>query len=76
MQCGNYRDFIWKKTVMSKLVEANGEVVSSFYEVKNGDEICTYDYYSVKRLLEFAGMDVETFGSFEWKRGRRISKNC
>ena len=49
-----------RKPLCPKLVEANGEVVSSFYEVKNGDEICTYDYYSVKRLLEFAGMDVET----------------
>ena len=49
-----------RKLLCPKLVEANGEVVSSFYEVKNGDEICTYDYYSVKRLLEFAGMDVET----------------
>lgn len=49
-----------RKLLCPKLVEANGEVVSPFYEVKNGDEICTYDYYSVKRLLEFAGMDVET----------------
>lgn len=49
-----------RKLLCPKLVEANGEVVSSFYKVKNGDEICTYDYYSVKRLLEFAGMDVET----------------
>ncbi len=49
-----------RKLLCPKLVEANGEVVSSFYEVKNGDVICTYDYYSVKRLLEFAGMDVET----------------
>ena len=49
-----------RKLLCPKLVEANGEVVSSFYGVKNGDEICTYDYYSVKRLLEFAGMDVET----------------
>lgn len=49
-----------RKLLCPKLVEANGKVVSSFYEVKNGDEICTYDYYSVKRLLEFAGMDVET----------------
>ena len=49
-----------RKLLCPKLVEANGEVVSSFYEVKNGDEICTYDYYSVKGLLEFAGMDVDT----------------
>ena len=49
-----------RKLLCPKLVEANGEVVSSFYEVTNGDEICTYVYYSVKRLLEFAGMDVET----------------
>lgn len=49
-----------RKLLCPKLVEANGEMVSSFYEVKNGDEICTYDYYSVKGLLEFAGMDVDT----------------
>lgn len=49
-----------RKLLCPKLVEANGEVVSSFYEVKNGDKICTYDYYSVKGLLEFAGMDVDT----------------
>ena len=30
-----------RKLLCPKLVEANGEVVSSFYEVKNGDEICT-----------------------------------
>lgn len=49
-----------RKLLCPKLVEANGEMVSSFCEVKNGDEICTYDYYSVKGLLEFAGMDVDT----------------
>lgn len=49
-----------RKLLCPKLVEANGDMVSSFYEVKNGDEICTYDYYSVKGLLEFAGMDVDT----------------
>ena len=49
-----------RKLLCPKLVEANDEMVSSFYEVKNGDEICTYDYYSVKGLLEFAGMDVDT----------------
>lgn len=31
-----------------------------FTKSKTGDEICTYDYYSVKGLLEFAGMDVDT----------------
>lgn len=49
-----------RKLLCPKLVEVNGRVVSSFYEVQNGDAICTYDYYSVKGLLEFAGMEPDT----------------
>ena len=60
-----------RKLLCPKLVEANGEVVSSFYEVKNGDEICTYDYYSVKGLLEFAGMDVDTLVLLNGREGGR-----
>lgn len=43
-----------------KLVEVNGSPASPFYEIQNGDEICTFDYYSVAGILEFADMDKDT----------------
>ena len=43
-----------------KLVEVNGTVKSLLYEIQNGDQICTFDYYSVTGLLEFADIDTST----------------
>lgn len=43
-----------------KLVEVNGKSVTPQYQVQDGDQIETFDYYSVSGLLEFAGMDKDT----------------
>ena len=52
---------LFGKTVLCpKLVEVNGTVKSLLYEIQNGDQICTFDYYSVAGLLEFADIDRET----------------
>ncbi len=45
-----------KKVECPKYVEANGELVSNFYEIKEGDEIVNLDYYTLKQVLDF--MDV------------------
>lgn len=39
-----------------KYVEANGELVSNFYEIKEGDKIVNLDYYTLKQVLDF--MDI------------------
>lgn len=52
---------LFGKTVLCpKLVEVNGTVKSLLYEIQNGDQICTFDYYSVTGLLEFADIDTST----------------
>lgn len=43
-----------------ELVEVNGEVRSNMYMLEQGDRIETFDYYSVARLLEYAGIEGET----------------
>lgn len=43
-----------------KLVEVNGKGVTPLYQVQDGDQIETFDYYSVSGLLEFADMDKDT----------------
>ena len=49
-----------RSVLCPKLIEVNGTPVSSDYEVQNGDKICTFEYYSVAGLLEFADMDKDT----------------
>ncbi len=43
-----------------KLIEVNGTAASLLDPVHNGDRICTFDYYSVAGLLEFADIDKDT----------------
>lgn len=43
-----------------KLVEVNGEEKASTYSLLNGDHVETFDYCSVARLLEYAGIDDTT----------------
>ena len=52
---------LFGRTVLCpKLIEVNGTAASLLDEVQNGDRICTFDYYSVAGLLEFADIDKET----------------
>lgn len=43
-----------------KLVEVNGEAQTSLHSLKQGDHVETFDYYSVARLLEYAGIEENT----------------
>lgn len=48
--------FNGKKITCSRFVSVNGELVSEFYDVKDGDRIELLDYYTLKQVLEF--MDI------------------
>lgn len=45
-----------KEVLCPRFVMVNGELVSGFYEIKDGDEIEFKDYYTLKQVLEF--MDI------------------
>ena len=45
-----------KEILCPRFVIVNGEFVSGFYDVKDGDEIEFQDYYTLKQVLEF--MDI------------------
>lgn len=49
--------FNGKTVICPKFIVANGELVSGFYEIKQGDRLELLDYYTLSQLLEF--MDVE-----------------
>ncbi len=49
-------DFNGKKVTCSRFVSVNGELVSEFYSVKEGDRIQILDYYTLKQVMEF--MDI------------------
>ncbi len=52
---------LFGRTVLCpKLVEVNGKPETPLYEIQDGDEIRTFDYYSVSRLLAFADIDEDT----------------
>lgn len=40
-----------------KLIEANGEIVPSSYQIAEGDEIKTRDYYTLQQLMDY--MDIQ-----------------
>jgi len=44
-----------------KFVTANGELVSGFYSIKEGDDIQILNYYTLRQVLEF--MDLEPKGT-------------
>lgn len=44
-----------------KFVTANGELVSEFYNIQDGDDIQILNYYTLKQVLEF--MDIEPKGT-------------
>lgn len=45
-----------KEILCPRFVIVNGEFVSGFYDIKDGDEIEFQDYYTLKQVLEF--MDI------------------
>lgn len=49
-----------RKISCPKLVEVNGTVQTPLYSLQQGDRVETFDYYSVARLLEYAGIDGDT----------------
>lgn len=42
-----------KQVVCPKFIEVNGELVSEYYSIKEGDELKLLSYYTLERLLEF-----------------------
>ncbi len=42
-----------KHSECPKYMQVNGELVSNFYEIKEGDEIVNLDYYTLKQVLDF-----------------------
>lgn len=42
-----------KQVVCPKFIEANGELVSEYYSIKEGDELKILSYYTLEKLLEF-----------------------
>lgn len=49
-----------KQVVCPKFIEANGELVSEYYSIKEGDELKLLSYYTLEKLLEF--MDLPYTG--------------
>lgn len=42
-----------KQVVCPKFIEVNGELVSEYYNIKDGDELKLLSYYTLEKLLEF-----------------------
>ncbi len=42
-----------KQVVCPKFIEVNGELVSEYYNIKDGDELKILSYYTLEKLLEF-----------------------
>jgi len=42
-----------KQVVCPKFIEVNGELVSEYYSIKDGDELKILSYYTLEKLLEF-----------------------
>lgn len=55
--------FNGKKIVCPKYVEVNGQLVSEFYNVCDGDKIKILNYYTLDQVLDF--MDITTSGQIE-----------
>ena len=42
-----------KQVVCPKFIEANGQLVSEYYSIQDGDELKILSYYTLEKLLEF-----------------------
>lgn len=52
--------FNGQKIVCPKYASVNGELVSPYYKVKNGDHVEILNYYTVEQVMQF--MDLEYYG--------------
>ncbi len=48
-----------KVIICPKFIMANGNLVSGFYDIKNGDKLELLDYYTVRQILEFMDLPFE-----------------
>ncbi len=48
-----------KDVTCPKFMSANGELVSGYYSIKQGDRIETLNYYTLSQILECLGMDYK-----------------
>lgn len=51
--------FLGREILCPKLIEVNGAVTETLYEVENQDKIEIFDYYTVAKLFEFVDMEKE-----------------
>ena len=45
--------FNGNKVICPKFIMANGELVSGYYQIQDGDQLSTVDYYTVEQVLTF-----------------------
>lgn len=48
-----------KQVTSPRLVAVNGELVSEYYEIQDGDKIEVLDYYTLEQVLEYMDVTVE-----------------
>lgn len=52
-----------KDIVLPKLACVNGMLQSAYYEIQNGDQVELLDYYTVKQIIEFMDVPIDTIES-------------
>lgn len=62
-ECKSSLRFIFngKMITCARFILVNGELVSEFYEIKNGDQIESLDYYTVRQIFEM--MDIMKYSN-------------
>ena len=65
-----------RKLICPKMVEVNGQMVSSLYEVKDQDKIETFDYYPVSWLFEYADIEKEEMVLLNGREAGLNAKVC
>ncbi len=48
-----------RNIICPKYMSANGELVSGYYSIKQGDKIETLNYYTLAQILEFLGLEYK-----------------
>lgn len=51
--------FNGKQIECPKFVQANGELVSEYYEIKEGDRLKILNYYTLEQILQFMDLDTK-----------------
>jgi len=65
-----------RKLICPKMVEVNGQIVSSMYEVKDQDRVETFDYYPVSWLFEYADVEKEEIVLLNGREAGLNAKVC